>query len=258
MSDDSDPEWVKSSRKAQTYQDLSDSPSPIRYDEDEDSGEAVQEAAADPASSKKPKAASMEQAGKGKQPKGPPATQLPLLLAPKVKQDLLLLEAVDPELDLSGDFGCIGRLHVNSGGKSAGPSSEGRGAVTLDLKGKIYEGDLVPSNGTLCVMSIDGSSAKIESAFTEYVQLSAPRVSIFDMEQVNVGEMDASFFGEGVEMDSNADSDEELGPLKEKRGGGKVPAKKQGGRKASTTKAATKRKAGGGASKPKKPKAAKS
>jgi len=78
------------------------------------------------------------------------------------------------------------------------------------------------------------------------------------MEQVNVGEMDASFFGEGVEMDSNADSDEELGPLKEKRGGGKVPAKKQGGRKASTTKAATKRKAGGGASKPKKPKAAKS
>ena len=94
--------------------------------------------------------------------KAPPSSSLPLTLAPKVRRDMLLLETADPSLDLSGDFGTIGRLSANAGG--SGP------AVTLDLKGKVSDGDVVPCN-TMCVLAIDGAKARIETVFTDFVQL---------------------------------------------------------------------------------------
>ena len=98
--------------------------------------------------------------------KAPPSSSLPLTLAPKVRRDMLLLETADPSLDLSGDFGIIGRLSANAGG--SGP------AVTLDLKGKVSDGDGVPCN-TMCVLAIDGAKARIETVFTDFVQLQVTR-----------------------------------------------------------------------------------
>ena len=100
--------------------------------------------------------------------RAPPSARLPLVLAPKVRRDTLLLEASDPNLDLSGDFGCIGKLHVRrSGGASAstegdggGGAAEPRQTLMLDLKGKVYDANLLPCN-TMCLVAVDGSKAKV-------------------------------------------------------------------------------------------------
>ena len=157
-----------------------------------------------------------------------------------MRRDALLLEAPDGELDLSGDFGCIGRLHINASRRTtdgAGSSADGggsgrrdRAALTLDLKGRVYEGDIVPSNSSLCLVSLDGSRARVEAVFSDFVQLSAPHVSIFEMEQVQDGELGAHFFDDVDDANSVLDSDaeEEMAPLKERRGGGKMAASKKG------------------------------
>ena len=113
MSDDdsSEPEWVSqhSAQKAALPRDLSSqSSSPVSFQ-----GEGEGEGGT--ADGKKAKAKSKA--------KAPPSSSLPLTLAPKVRRDMLLLETADPSLDLSGDFGIIGRLSANAGG--SGP------AVTL-------------------------------------------------------------------------------------------------------------------------------
>lgn len=162
-----------------------------------------------------------EVAGKPARGNGPPASCLPLLLGSKVRRDSLLIEAADPALDLSGDFGTIGRLHVNS--KDSGESS----ALTLDIKGRVYDCNIVPSNGTVCLLSIDGSKARIDAVYDSFVRLSAPRVSIFDMETVQHGELSHGFFDDGDPGvgDDGADAEEELGPLKAKKSAAKKPTK---------------------------------
>ena len=174
---------------------------------------------------------------------------------------MLLVEAPDTSLDLSGDFGCIGKLHVRKGGAAAAGSSsandagDGSGRVAelrqslmLDLKGKVYDADILPCN-TLCLVQVDGAKAKVEAVFSDYVQLAAPRDSIFDMQEVASGAFDADFFdGDDVlsQVGSNAgDSDAELGPLKEHRDGkkGKAKPKKKAAGKGG---AGAKRKSAGG------------
>ena len=184
-----------------------------------------------------------EKSDKGKEKKGraPPSARLPLLLAPKVRRDLLLLEANDPGLDLSGDFGCIGKLHVRKAGAGAGSSSkpedgdagrvaELRQTLMLDLKGKVYDADILPCN-SLCLLAVDGAKAKVEAVFSDFVQLAPPRDSIFDMQEVAGGQFDADFFDDGEVLSNaggdSADEDEALGPLREHRDGGK---KKGGGK----------------------------
>jgi len=191
---------------------------------------------------------------KPKASKVPPASRLPFVLPPKVRRDLLLLESTDSTLDLSGDSGTIGRLRVHSqqqrssaavGGARA---AHGEHALTLDLKGKVFDGDVVPCN-TLCVVSIDGKQAKVEAVCSDFVRLGAPRGSIFDMETVQEGDFGDDFFDDVDDAGYSNDEEEELGPLKEGRAksGGKAKAK-------AGSKAKAKAKAGGGSgSKPKRP-----
>ena len=82
----------------------------------------------------------------------------------------------------------------------------------------------------LCLVSLDGSRARVEAVFSDFVQLSAPHVSIFEMEQVQDGELGAHFFDDVDDANSVLDSDaeEEMAPLKERRGGGKMAASKKG------------------------------
>lgn len=106
---------------------------------------------------------------------GPPASCLPLVLGSRVRRDGLLIEAADPKFDLSGDFGAIGRLHVNCGGASEQlpTAGEGQSALTLDIKGRVYDCDILPSNGTICLLAIDGNKAQIETVYDSYVRLSS-------------------------------------------------------------------------------------
>ena len=59
----------------------------------------------------------------------------------------MLLESTDSTLDLSGDSGTIGRLRVHSQSSSATtPPPHGEHALTLDLKGKVFD---VPAGATV-------------------------------------------------------------------------------------------------------------
>ena len=188
--------------------------------------------------------------GKGKG-RAPPSSRLPLILAPKVRRDMLLLETGDTSVDLSGDFGCIGKLHVKQPSKASssgapteqpaeGTVAELRQTLMLDLKGKVYDADIVPCN-SVCLLAVDGSKAKVEAVFSDFVQLAPPRDSIFEMKEVLGGELGADFFDDGDDNNyCSNDDEEELGPLKERRGGGKMPTKKKGGKRKPASKAASK------------------
>ena len=257
MSSDDEPDWLveqSSARKEAVHRSAVCSDDSFSVMDDSDGGAAEEEeaGASQEGAAEKPKSK-----GKGK---APPSAVLPLQLAPKVRRDVLLLEADDPNLDFSGDFGVIGKMHVR---KAAGSSSQGDGGageaadgavadmrrtLMLDLKGKVYDADIVPCN-TLCMLQVDGSKAKIEAIFSNYVQLQAPRDSIFDAQEVSHGELGAGFFDDEVlsNVDGGSDSEEELGPLREggaKKGkaGGKSGGRKPGSKKGKGAGAGAKRK----------------
>ena len=220
---------------------------PVQEEEDDDDDEEEEEASQPVASQASPGAKP-----KPKSSKAPPASRLPFVLPPKVRRDLLLLESTDSTLDLSGDSGTIGRLRVHSQSSSATttPPPHGEHALTIDLKGKVFDGDVVPCN-TLCIVSIDGKQAKVEAVCSDFVRLGAPRGSIFDMETVQEGDFGDDFFDDDSQGGHSHDDDDELGPLKEgkAKSGGKAKAKA-----GSKAKPKPKGKAGGGSgSKPKRP-----
>lgn len=156
---DSEPDWVEEQSSAQklhaTQSRLSSSrsSSPLL---------APSPDPAEPAQQPAQKAAAKQRAPRV------PSASLPLQFAPRVRRDALLFEAVDHDLDLSGDFGCIGRLHVNSRqrgsfsaaaavGSSPAADRRERAALTLDLKGRVYDGHIVPTNSSLLLVTMDGS-----------------------------------------------------------------------------------------------------
>ena len=99
---------------------------------------------------------------------------------------------------------------------------------TLDLKGKVFDGDVVPCN-TLCVVSIDGKQAKVEAVCSDFLRLGAPRGSIFDMEAVQEGDFGDDFFDDDSQGGFSQDEDEEPGPLKRGQGQEQRQAQGQGG-----------------------------
>ena len=83
--------------------------------------------------------------------------------------------------------------------------------------------------------------------FSDFVQLAAPRDSIFDAQEVQGGELGAGFFDDDEvlsNVDGDEEDDEELGPLKERRGGAKMASK---GKKAPARKPKGGKAAGAGA-----------
>ena len=266
-SDEAD--WVKqqsAERKAATARrtSLSSSTSSFKFeDSDSDDVPLGQKKRKSPAKQKSPAkaaAAAAEEGAEGGARRGKSralATRLPLSIAAKVRRSTLLLESSDPSLDLSGDFGCIGRLGVNAkkaggakAGSSADPDADAPGrqsAVTLDLKGRVYDGDIVPCS-TVCLVSVDGSRAKIEAVFSDYVQLQPPAQSIFDMETVQHGEFGTGFFDDDGDHGGFGASDEDIdAPLKQKRGGAKLGGGKGGrGKKGGAKKGGAKKPAARG------------
>ena len=244
-SSESEPDWVvsqSSAQKAQAQQSrLSDSPS---WADELSDPELNEDAPEDNAGGTAP--AEQKKTGGEKKRKSAPSSRLPLVLAPKVRRDMILVEADDPSIDLSGDFGCIGRMHLRKAGKAAAARSsseeptgvaEVTRTVMVDLKGKLYDGDILPCN-SVCLLAIglghtrtrcpfavrccwrqlehappvfpnfavppapslrilaarlthitvlrrtDGSKARVDAVFSDFVKLDAPRDSIFDNEAV--------------------------------------------------------------------------
>jgi len=235
-SSESEPDWVvsqSSAQKAQAQQSrLSDSPS---WADELSDPELNEDAPEDNAGGTAP--AEQKKTGGEKKRKSAPSSRLPLVLAPKVRRDMILVEADDPSIDLSGDFGCIGRMHLRKAGKAAAARSsseeptgvaEVTRTVMVDLKGKLYDGDILPCN-SVCLLAIDGSKARVDAVFSDFVKLDAPRDSIFDNEAVQEGEFGTDFFADDADnYNSGASDSEELGPLREHRGGGKSKAKGKG------------------------------
>tara|TARA_B100000524_G_scaffold317805_1_gene196997 strand:- start:9 stop:611 length:603 start_codon:yes stop_codon:yes gene_type:complete len=177
MSEDDEPSWVEeqTSERVRKFESRvsSSSSSPQLSPEPLAEEPADTIAISDPSVGSA--AATKAAATKGSRGHGPPASCLPLVLGSRVRRDGLLIEAADPKFDLSGDFGAIGRLHVNCGGASEKlpTAGEGQSALTLDIKGRVYDCDILPSNGTICLLAIDGNKAQIETVYDSYVRLSS-------------------------------------------------------------------------------------
>eukprot|EP00965_Chrysotila_dentata_P154273 5098675-Pleurochrysis_carterae.AAC.1 len=55
----------------------------------------------------------------------------------------------------------------NDGGESSQEQDVRQSAIMLDLKGRVYDGDILPSNSTLCLVSIDAQKARIDGVFND-------------------------------------------------------------------------------------------
>ena len=111
MSDD-EPDWLEeqgSARKAAAQRKALESDDSLSIDDVGSADDNVGASQETDEPKPKPK-------GKGRTP---PLSVLPLQLAPKVRRDMLLLEANDSTLDFSGDFGVLGKMHLRKGSSTA-------------------------------------------------------------------------------------------------------------------------------------------
>ena len=76
----------------------------------------------------------------------------------KLKVARALVQCNDPELDLSGEIGAVGRLRCQ--GKD----------ITLDLKGKIYTARILPC-ASFAVISVGDKEARVESIMSDFLEL---------------------------------------------------------------------------------------
>ena len=88
----------------------------------------------------------------------PSVVPLTLLGKSKLKTSNLLLQLEDPEFDLSGDTGAVGRY------------SASRKKVELDMKGVTYAGSMVKCH-TLCTVLVTDGKAEIKEVFGNFVHL---------------------------------------------------------------------------------------
>jgi hypothetical protein len=92
------------------------------------------------------------------QRRGPVKNSMPLVVAPKLDDGLVLVQAQSTALDLSGDVGAVGRVLV------------GKDGLSLDVKGTLYSCDLQDTN-TVCVVTVGDDEAKITATFDEVITL---------------------------------------------------------------------------------------
>lgn len=91
-------------------------------------------------------------------PSGKAKSSLPLIAAPKLDQNLVLVQAQADAFDLSGDVGAVGRVTVNHTG------------VFLDVKGVLYSCSFHDIN-TVCVVAVGDDDARITAVLDEALTL---------------------------------------------------------------------------------------
>jgi len=119
---------------------------------------------------------------------------LPLTLSAK-QPSMILLQLPDDQTDLSGDVGTVGLLKRNN------DDTKPPYSVTLDLKGKVFHGAVLPSC-TLLSVAITGSEAQVNSSSDSVVHLNF--TSDFGEAETMEGALDESQFA-----DLESDVDEE-------------------------------------------------
>ena len=139
----------------------------------------------------------------------------------KVKTTNMLLQIDNPELDLSGDTGAVGRFNAK------------RRSVHLDLKGVTYGGSLVKSH-TLCTVVVNDGKAEVKEAFNSFVHL-AKTADYSDKEEIEGADFD-NF--DDFEL-SEGEGDGSAAKGKGKGAGGKGGAKKRASAKQPATKVHT-------------------
>ena len=70
-------------------------------------------------------------------------------------------------MELAGDAGSVGRIVINknSSGDDAGPSFQ------IDLKGVLYDAQVLPLNGTAMILNIGVDQAKVECVMHDFIRL---------------------------------------------------------------------------------------
>lgn len=109
---------------------------------------------------------------KAMEPKIADASWLPVVAPDRMNTSKMLLElqsndVVAGSTDLSGDSGTIGRILI----RTAQEAGENRQKAELDLKGLIYSMTPVEYPGTLMVLHMGPSEAKVECIYDSFVQL---------------------------------------------------------------------------------------
>jgi hypothetical protein len=89
---------------------------------------------------------------------GKAKSSLPLIAAPKLDQNLVLVQAQADAFDLSGDVGAVGRVTINHSG------------VFLDVKGVLYSCSFDEIN-TVCVVAVGDDDARITAVLDEALTL---------------------------------------------------------------------------------------
>lgn len=101
---------------------------------------------------------------------------MPLVVAPKLDDSLVLLQGCGEELDLSGDIGTVGRVKMADG------------QLYIDLKGGVFKANTYATN-CMAVMGIHDDEARITSILDEAVLLTCER-NLFASDQVLKGDID--------------------------------------------------------------------
>lgn len=125
-------------------------------------------------------------------------SKMPLVTAPKLEDNLVLLQSADTALDLSGDIGAVGRVKMKNG------------SLFLDIKGVVYKGHTVPCN-TACIVTIGDEDARVSAVLDEAVTLTVER-NLFASDEVIIrGQIEED---EDDDMDNSGVDDEPIRPKK--------------------------------------------
>lgn len=134
-----------------------------------------------------------------------PKSALPLVVAPKLDDSLVLLQGAEKSLDLSGDVGAVGRTKVQDG------------VLFLDIKGVVYRTNLHSCN-TVCVVSVNDDAARVTSVLNEAVTLTSERNLFASDEIVIHGNVDEELDSDmGLSDDVNGDPSQDTSLVKEKK-----------------------------------------
>lgn len=103
-------------------------------------------------------------------------SSLPLVVAPKLADSLVLLQGNGDELDLSGDVGTVGRVKIADG------------TMYIDMKGGVFRAQAYACN-TMGIVSLADDEARVTAVLDEAVTLHCER-NLFSSDQLIKGELD--------------------------------------------------------------------
>lgn len=145
---------------------------------------------------------------------GKAKSTLPLLAAPKLDENLVLVQSQTEGFDLSGDVGAVGRIKIDDRG------------LQLDIKGLLYSCDVYDTN-SICVVTLGDDEARVSAVIDEAVTLWEDTTLENGAEQLVSGQLDAD---DTVAMDADDTETAALDPGQKPRAGATPGGKKGTGR----------------------------